>query len=127
MSFAPGDILALDSPVAGHKKYHLCLGENEHGVIICLFFNSEAGFLDNQPFDCARFPMLPASGTGLTVAAYSLLPKYNPRQLSIFKAVKLGEIDKTVAAEMLAFASGIKSLSRPDKAYVLAQLAYICA
>ncbi|UTP39806.1 hypothetical protein M9M90_01125 [Phenylobacterium sp. LH3H17] len=122
MAFVPGDIISLDSPVAGHKKYHVCLGDNAHGVLVCLYLNSAGGYLDNQPFDCLRFPMIPPSASGLTVVAYSMLPRYAHRQLTIFKAQKLGEIAKDVAAEMAAFVPGVKSLPKPDKAFVLGQL-----
>lgn len=128
MTFALGDILHIDAPIVEHKKYHICLGDNEHCVTLCLFLNSEGGYEGNLVLDGARFPMLPESKTGKSVVSLSMIPRYTARQLELYKARKLGEIAKDVAAEIAAFCASAKTLTRAEKAFVIERLmAYVNA
>lgn len=122
MTFAVGDILHIDAPIVDHKKYHICLGANEYVVTLCLFLNSDDGFEANVVFDCARFPMLPPSKTGLSVVSLSMLPRYNEKQLDLYKATKLGDLPKDVASEIAAACATIKTLSRVEKNFVIERL-----
>lgn len=127
MSFATGDILRIDAPIADHKKFHICLGDNEYVVTICLFLNSEDRFEGNISFVCARLPMLPPSRTGLSVVSLSLLPRYTEKQLQLYRAEKIGELPKDVAAEIVEACRLVKTLSRPEKAFVIDRLSAYAA
>ncbi len=120
--FAVGDILHIDAPLVEHRKYHICLGQNEHGVTICVFLNSDDRYDDCVSFDTTRFPMLPASKTGRTAVSLSLQPRYTEHQLRLFRARKIGELAKDVAAELLGAAACAKSMTRPEKAHLVGAL-----
>jgi hypothetical protein len=118
MTFALGDVVSIYAPAVGYTKYHLCLGYNDTGICCFLYLNSWSGYQADLSFDCARFPMIDPSTTGKTIVSLSLIVRYTARQLELYKAKKLGEIDKTVAAEIHTFSKTVKALSRPDKAFV---------
>jgi len=122
MTFALGDILHIDAPIVDHKKYHICLGDNEHRVLLCLFINSDGRFAGTVTFDDTRFPMLPRSKTGQSAVSLSLLPRYNAKQLVLFKARKLGVLPKDVATEIAVACSTVKTLTREEKRFVIDRL-----
>jgi hypothetical protein len=120
MTFAPGDIVQMYAPTVGYPKYHLCLGKNDAGTCCFVFLNSEdRGYAADIAFDCARFPMIPKSATNRSVVSISVIIPINDHQLTLYKAKKLGELPKDVAAEVRTFASTVKALSRPDKAFLI--------
>lgn len=120
--FAVGDILLIDAPIVAHKKYHLCLGTNGGLATLCLYLNSENKFEANIEFEGARFPMIPVSKTGLTVVSLTALPRYTDKQLALFKAKKVGELGKDVAAEIAAHCAKVKTLTRDEKTFVVSVL-----
>jgi hypothetical protein len=126
MNFVAGDIVEIFAPTVGYKKYHLCLGQNEAGVLCFIFLNSKGGYESNISFDCRRFPMIKVSDTGTTVASLSLVIMYNEKQLQLYKARKLGEISKDVAIEINDFAASVKTLTKPQKSFVCGRLKGIC-
>lgn len=120
--FDVGEILLIDAPITDHRKYHLSLGVNEHLVTVCLYLNSENKYADNIEFDCADFEMLPESKTGKTVVSLTALPRYNDRQLRIFRAQSVGWLDKAIAAQIAAHSLNAKALTAPERAFVAKQL-----
>lgn len=129
--FSGGRIAPTAKPKSGENSAEapeaktpsaICLGDNEHIVTMCLFLNSENRFEGNVEFDCARFPMLPESKTKLSVVSLSMLPRYTQRQLQIYNAQKLGELAKDVARELAIACGDIKTLSRPEKAFLIERL-----
>lgn len=120
--FSLGDILHIDAPIVDHKKYHISLGNNEYEVVLCLFINSDDRFEGSVSFDDTRFPMLPRSKTGRSAVSLSMLPRYNERQLALFKARKLGELSKDVAVEIATACETAKTLTREEKRFVIERL-----
>lgn len=102
--FAVGDIIEMYSPVAGKKKYQLCVcAANAAGQTKFLFLNSGQGYSGNYAVTDDKIPCLPASPTGFSVFSCSLVLKYTDRELKLYNAAKLGELDKAVAAGLEAF------------------------
>lgn len=128
MSFVAGEVVEVFSASAGHKKYHISLGQNEYAVTLCIFLNSDDRFEGNVAFPDSDFPMLPKSKTGKTVVSLANLPRYDDRQLAMFKAVKLGDLPKPVAAVILDAVKRSVTLTRPERDFAVAALsAYINA
>jgi hypothetical protein len=126
MTFSCGDIVEIFAPSVGYKKYHLCLGPNEAGILCFIFLNSEGGYESNISFECSRFPMISPSTTGTTVASLSLIIRYNDKQLKLYNAKKLGDIPIDVAREISKFSETVKTLTRPEKVFVTASLKSMC-
>jgi hypothetical protein len=127
MNFDLGDIVEIFAPSVGYKKYHLCLGRNEAEAPCFIFLNSEGGYKSNIEFDCKRFPMIEPSDTGKTVASLSFIIRYNEKQLQLYKANKLGVIIKDVAKEIYEFSKTIKTLTKPEKAFMIERLKTLCS
>jgi hypothetical protein len=72
-------------------------------------------------------PFLPVSKTGKTVFSFSMIPKYNRRQLGLYKSKKLGQLDKRLAADLLKHARQLTVLTKEEKALVIAALSKISA
>lgn len=122
MTFAVGDIILLDSPVADHRKYHLSLGTNESLVTICLFLNSDDRFEGSLVFDCSEIPDLPPSKTGKSVVSLTMLPRFNERQLQIFRAKKVGVCPRHVAEAVIAASATAKALTKPERLFIVERL-----
>src|SRR5689334_22931410 len=121
--FAIGDIVEIFSPMSGYKKYHLCIADGSDGSAAqFLFLNSDPRFAGTYVVDCARVPCLPPSQSGKTAFSFNIVPRYSARQLALYKAKKLGVLDKRLAAELLQFAQGASGLNRAEKAVVCAAL-----
>lgn len=123
--FAVGEIVEIFAPTVGYVKYHLCIAAGEGGAHQFLFLNSDPGFDGTYVVDCARVPCLPASPTGKTAFSLNMVPRYNDKQLQLYKGRKLGILDKGLAAELLAFASDIansKGLTRGERETVCGAL-----
>jgi len=122
VSFSLGDIIAVDAPAAGKRKYHIYLGDNEFSIALCLFLNSKHSYVSDAVFECSRFPMIPASSTGLSVVSMSMVPRYNEHQLKIYHASKLGVLPLDVAVELLPLCSASRSLTKPERSFIVARL-----
>jgi hypothetical protein len=121
--FEIGDIVEIYSPVAGRNKYHLCVKPgSENTATQFLFLNSDPNFEQLYVVDCARVPCLPPSKTGKTAFSFALLPQFNHMQLQLYKARKLGELDKKLATELLAFAKTVTTMSRSERQVVVSAL-----
>jgi hypothetical protein len=120
--FSVGDIVEIFAPQAGHKKYHVCICVNAGAAHQFLYLNSDPSFAGTIAFDCSRIPCLPISGSGKTVFTFAHLPRYNDRQLKLYKAKKLGVLDLSVAKEVLEFVATVKTLNSADRALVSAGL-----
>jgi hypothetical protein len=57
---------------------------------------------------------------------FAILPRYNEKQLRLFKATKLGDLDRVLATELHEFAKMVTTLNEPDRKIVLAALAGYC-
>lgn len=124
--FAIGDIVRVFAPQAGHNKYHLCIVVGVDGAASQFaYLNSDPNFEQTYVVDCDRVPCLPKSDTGKTAFSFALLPRYNDRQLTLYKAEKLGELDAILAKELHVFAKTVKILNSADRKIVLAALAEI--
>jgi chromosome segregation and condensation protein ScpB len=66
--------------------------------------------------------MIKSSKTGKTVASLSSIIRYNQKQLQLYNANKLGEVANDVATEIYNFASTVKTLTKPEKAFVVGRL-----
>jgi hypothetical protein len=55
------------------------------------------------------------------------LPRYNDKQLKLFAAKKLGELDLDVAKEVLAFIATVRTLNTADRKLVTEGLNTIIA
>jgi hypothetical protein len=124
--FAIGDIIQIFAPQAGHTKYHLSIlvGTSSTASQL-LYLNSDPNFEQTFVVDCARVPCLPPSKTGKTAFSFALLPRYNDRQLVLYKAKKLGVLDATLAKELHGFAATVSTLNAAERKIVLAALAKI--
>jgi len=121
--FKIGDIVEIFSPLAGHKKYHVCIKEaSETEAAQFLFLNSDPNFEGVYAVDCSRVSCIPPSDTGKTAFSFAMLPRYNDHQLKIYRAQKLGELDSELAKELSTFAEGVNTMNRPDRTSVLAAL-----
>jgi len=125
--FSVGDVVEIFAPQAGHKKYHVCICVNTGAAHQFLYLNSDPNFDGTIAFDCEKIPCIPASKTGKTVFTFAILPRYNDRQLKLYKAKKLGVLDAAVAKDVLAFVATVKTLTAVDRALVSAALAAIIA
>lgn len=113
------------APSVGYRKYHLCLGQNEAGVSLFLFLNSDNGFAGDAVFDCARFPTIPASQTGESVVSFSMMPRFNSQQLDLYGATLHGTVSQDVAAELATHCAAIKTLTKTEKQFALAALLHL--
>jgi hypothetical protein len=127
MTLAIGDVFELYPPTVNHKKYCLCLGQDQVGFTVCLFLNSEHKFERDLPCDCARFEMLPASDTKLTVVSLSNFLRFDDRRLKLYRAKHLGKITPDVAAEIVEFcrAGNAKGLNRLEREFIVSGLAKV--
>lgn len=124
--FAIGDIVRVFAPQAGHDKYHLCILVGVGGAASqFVYLNSSPDFEQTYVVDCDRVPCLPKSDTGKTAFSFALLPRYNDRQLALYKAEKLGELDAPLAKELHAFAQTVTTLNAAERKIVLSALAQI--
>jgi hypothetical protein len=124
----PGDIVEIFAPIAGYRKYHLCLILNTSGTAHeFLFLNSDPGFRDCFVVDDREVPCLPPSPTGKTAFSFSMVPRYTAAQLSRYRATVLGHIDRDVAERLRAFAPTVRSLPAPQLAAVISALDQILA
>jgi len=120
-----GEIILVQAPMVGYRKYHLCLGPNEAGVFLFLYLNSENGFDGDAGFDCSRIPSLPPSKTGQSVVSFSMMPRFTQAQLDLYGMKPCGFIPKDVAEELVKHCSGVKTLSRPEKNFAMDALSAI--
>jgi hypothetical protein len=118
--FSVGDIIEIFAPQAGKDKYHLCICMNEGAAHQFVYLNSNPNFEGTISFDCERIPCLPKSKTGKTAFSFAYLPRYNDRQLKLYKAKKLGTLDPTVAKEVLGFVATVGTLTGADRKLVSA-------
>src|SRR4051794_23790766 len=110
--FAVGDIVRIYAPVAGRKKFHLCIetGSDERASKF-LYLNSNPTYAGCYSVPCHRVPCIEESDTGMTAFSFSMLPRYSVAQLKTYKAEKIGEIDPELAAELLQFAQTLNTLT----------------
>ena len=124
--FNLGDIVKIFAPQAGHIKYHVCIfvggPDAAHRF---LYMNSDPTFDETYEVNCDRVPCLPKSDTGKTVFTFAVIPRYTDRQLVLYKAEKLGELDKALAEELWEFASTVRTLNNSERVFVRAALAAI--
>ena len=121
--FLIGDIVEIYAPIAGHKKYHLCVcGKDVNDVLRFLFINSHDGFEADFPIDDSLLPCLPKSPTGQSVFCCNMIVIYNARQLTLYNAVKLGTLSKEVALGLFKHTQSTKALNDKEKALVIGAL-----
>jgi hypothetical protein len=124
--FAIGDIVQIFAPQAGHNKFHLCILVGVDGSASqFVYLNSNPTFDQTCVVDCKRIPCLPASATGKIAFSFAILPRYNDRQLRLYKAKKVGELDQKLATELHEFVRTVTTLNSTDRQIVLAALAQI--
>jgi hypothetical protein len=120
--FQVGDIVELFAPSVGYNKYHLCIKASADGSADqFLYLNSEIKHAGVIAVECARVPCLPPSETGNTCFSFNMIPRYSDKQLGLYKAKKLGEIDSQLATDILAFSmydTNVKALTGPERKVV---------
>jgi hypothetical protein len=124
---AAGDIVLVMAPSVGYRKYHLCLGQNEAGISLFLFLNSDNGFAGDAVFDCTRFPTVPPSQTGESVVSFSMMPRFSSQQLALYGATLHGTLSQDVAAELVGHCAQVKTLTKYEKQLALAVLSSLAA
>lgn len=121
--FAVGDVIEMFSPQAGKTKYHLCVCEIEEGGVAKFFFlNSGSGYEGDFIVRDTEIPCLPPSPTGESVISCSILLRFNEKQLKLWNARKLGELDGGIVARLISFLAVNRALSREDKTTAIANL-----
>jgi len=126
--FASGDIVRIYAPVAGRNKYHLCIEiGSDDSASKFLYLNSNPNYASCYSVPCERVPCIAPSDTGQTAFSFSMLPRYSAAQLKTYKAEKIGELDSGLAADLLAFAKTLKTLTTSDLLVVTTALAAISA
>ena len=126
MIFDVGDILHFYSSQAGHPKYHLCVLKIINGnAAVFLYLNSNEGFAADFIVSDTEIPCLPPSKTGKSIISCSQLVRANERQLKLYKAKKIGRLDKKIAMNLLKFVKTIDALSKFDKKIVTNALSKI--
>lgn len=119
----PGDIVEIFAPIAGYRKYHLCLILKTDGSAHeFLFLNSDPNYKDCCVVDHRDVPCLPASPTGKTAFSFSMVPRYTTAQLKRYRATVLGHLDPTVVARLRAFAPTVRSLPAAQLSAVISAL-----
>lgn len=118
-----GDIVLFESGAAGKAKYHFCFFFNEDkDVYSFIFVNSENEYEDHFAVDADRIPGLPANRSGRSVFSCPTVIRKSPAQLDHLKPVTKCTLPQDVAADFLAFARGISSMTRNDKAHLIETL-----
>jgi hypothetical protein len=121
--FAIGDIVSIYAPTVGYKKYHLCVHVGTDGTAHqFLFLNSDDRFEGVYSVECERVPCVPRSASGRTAFSFTMLPRYNDKQLKLYGAKKLGVIDPVLATELLEFAEKAVGLTKAEQKIVCAAL-----
>lgn len=121
--YEAGDVIRFHSTIAGKEKFHLCLGRTENETVFAfLFLNSSSGFRGDCILDDGQIPGLPRSPTGQSVVSFSMLVRVREDKLSLFGATKTGAINAHLAGELTAFAKGVRSLTRKERAFVISAL-----
>lgn len=114
--FQVGDIAMIYSPLAGKKKYHLCVCcANEHGVERFLFINSGAGYQADFVLNDADIGCLPESPTGKSVISCSMVVRFTQEQLKSYGAKKLGDLDWAILGALAVFLEQSPALSREER------------
>lgn len=114
--FSIGEIVQIYSPIAGKKKYHLCVCcANEHGIEKFLFINSGSGYAADVVVDEKKLTCLPESPTGQSVISCSMIVQYSETQLKKFGAKKLGNIDIDVLELVANVVRSTKAISKEER------------
>lgn len=127
MTFLVGDIVFLNSPTAGHYKYHICLGQNEYQVTLCVFLNSKQRSPTDIIFDCSAFPEIPPSETGTSVVSLSMVPRFKEEQFELYDARKIGVISLNVARAILEKCPSARVLTTIERAFIASHLSEFIA
>lgn len=115
-----GDIVRIYSGIAGHYKYHLCVRAPKGEEAACfLFLNSDPSFQQLYVVPCSRVPCLPTSKTGKTAFSFSMIPKYNRKQLKLHQATIMGQIDKHLAHDLLIHAKQTTVMTSTERLMVI--------
>ncbi|MCU4182673.1 hypothetical protein [Bosea sp. BH3] len=118
-----GAIYRIYAPSVGYEKYHLCVAIGIDGAAHqFLFLNSDPNFLDTFVVNCTEIPCLPPSETGVTAISFSMVPRFNEKQLAIYKSTKMGTLSKEIAQRAAAFGASTKSLPKAQLAVVVSGL-----
>lgn len=114
--FAPGEVIEMYAPQVGYRKYLLCAcGSNPHAVLRFFYINSGSGYEGDLVYDDHELPYLPKSPTGQSVISMSYLLIYSEKELKLYKAKKLGELNKKIIRDLLAALPTVRKLSRQDR------------
>ncbi len=119
--FEVGDVVRFFSPTAGKEKFHLCLGQGVDGPLFAfLHLNSGTGYRGDCVLDDGQIAGLPKSPTSKTVVSFSVIVKMGEQRLQKFGATKTGVLDGHIAGELTAFAKVVPTLTKAEKAFVVA-------
>jgi|GEM_PF-6376030 len=122
MDLAPGDIIKFHSAQAGKLKYHLCVLEiTDNKAATFLFMNSgsKGSYPSDFLLDNSDVPCLPPCKTGKTIISCSQPVRMNERQLKLYRAEKMGNLDTNIAKLLISFVKETKALSKKDKDLVV--------
>jgi hypothetical protein len=118
--FEPGDVIEMFAPQVGYKKFWLCVcGVNAHGVLRFFYINSGSGYEGDLVYNDHEFPYLPKSPTGQSVISLSYLPVYSEKELKLYRARKLGELDKRIIHELISELPRVRKLTRQERNFAI--------
>lgn len=121
--FNVGDVVEIFAPTAGKKKYHLCVCcANDAGVVQFFFINSGDGYEADFVLADGQIGDLPESPTGKSVISCSIIVRYTPNQMTLYKAKKIGTIEAGIASDLADFISTSRALPKKDRAGIATAL-----
>lgn len=121
-----GDIAICYAATVGYPKYHLCVcppSNSEAGLF--LFINSEGGYEADFVLKNSDVPCIPENDTGLTIISCSMLIRLSEKQLTVYKAKKVGELDAEIVSQLREFIENSKTLTRNERQKCLDSLGEI--
>lgn len=123
----PGDIVTIYAPQTGYPKYHLCISAPSSDVAAQFFFiNSEdKGYEGVFVVPNKEVPCLPPCESGVTVFSFTQIPRFNKRQLNLYRAEVRGRISVNLAKKLLTEVRNTPVLTGKDRKTAIAALEYV--
>lgn len=111
-----GDIVYCYAATVGYPKYHLCIcPPDKKDAGLFLFINSEGGYEADFVLQNSDVPCIQKNDTGLTVISCSMLLRLSEKQLNVYDAKKVGELDTKFISLLKEFIENSKALTRSER------------
>lgn len=115
--FHPGDIVGFHSPVAGKRKWHLCV--NAAGWFLHLNSPKERLRKGELEINCEELPGVPHTNSGKSIVSCTMVLRLTADRLELFGAEKEGAIGTETATAILAHIKAAGVLSPFEKGPVI--------